>query len=233
MATGSGWMQGEDGRRWLGKKWPLGLLCTFICLPIFVAAQDSSSAEPLIAPIETIQKSPAASAERFGSNVVSYWHGPNYRTPFVTLPGTTKAADIPRNTLEYTHVSFWAMGSNFADIMVNQSSMAEPASGDGLGATEIYATLRSDVSLNEATHSEVLHRGPVRDVSLEVGANLETKNSSYAPAERTIYFGPKLKFAVPKGYFNVGYICARSGTTKECWANRRTTTRTSISNRHG
>jgi hypothetical protein len=46
--------------------------------------------------------------------------------------------------------------------------------------------------------------GPLRDVAIEVGANLETKNSSFAPAERTIYFGPNLQFAVPRGYFNVG-----------------------------
>jgi hypothetical protein len=41
-------------------------------------------------------------------------------------------------------------------------------------------------------------------MSIEAGANLETKNSSYAPSEKTIYVGPNLQFALPRGFFNVG-----------------------------
>jgi hypothetical protein len=45
----------------------------------------------------------------------------------------------------------------------------------------------------------------LRNVAFEMGANLETKNSSFAPAERTLYIGPKFVIAMPKGYFNVGF----------------------------
>ena len=137
-------------------------------------------------------------------DAVAYWFGSNYRTPFVVVPATGKAAAIPRNAIEYTHASFWSLGSTFADVMVNQSSMAEPAAGGGTGATELYATLRSDVGLKGATGLAAFGRGPLRDIALELGANLETKNSSYAPGERTLYFGPKFQFAVPRGYLNVG-----------------------------
>jgi len=34
--------------------------------------------------------------------------------------------------------------------------------------------------------------------------NLETKNSDYAPRERTLYFGPKLQFGIGRGFLNVG-----------------------------
>ena len=44
----------------------------------------------------------------------------------------------------------------------------------------------------------------MRDITFEVGANLESKNSSYAPGERTLYIGPRLDFALPRGFFNVG-----------------------------
>lgn len=169
-------------------------------------AQDALPEAPVAAKVIAVE--PAGSKEprspRFGSNVVTDWFGQFYRTPFVLDPDSGKAADIARNTLEYSHISFWSKGSNFADVMVNQSSSVEPAANGGSGATEIYATLRSDLGLNEATGTTVFHRGPLRDVSVEIGANLETKNSSFAPAERTLYFGPKLQFAVPKGYFNVG-----------------------------
>jgi hypothetical protein len=122
----------------------------------------------------------------------------------VLEPGSGKAADIERNAIEYSHLGFWALGSNFADVMVSKSSMAEPASGGGSGATEVYAILRSSIGLNEATGTRTFRRGPMRNLSIELGANLETKNSSFAPAEKTIYFGPNLQFAVPRGYLNVG-----------------------------
>ena len=139
-----------------------------------------------------------------GSSALAYWYGPNYRTPFVTNSGTNQAADIPRNSLEYSRLDLWTFGSNLTDVMVNQSGIVEPASGGGVGATEVYVTMRTNVGLDEVTRSKAFARGPLRDISIEVGANLETKNSSFAPAERTIYFGPKIQLAVPKGYFDVG-----------------------------
>ena len=139
------------------------------------------------------------------SDVVSYWYGATYRTPFVLKPGTTQAADIERNAIEYTHVNFWRLGSNFADVTLSKSGMVEPASGGGSGALEAYVILRSAIGLNEVTGTRLFRMGPVRDVLVELGANLETKNSAFAPAERTIYVGPKVEFAVPRGYFNVGF----------------------------
>jgi hypothetical protein len=143
-------------------------------------------------------------AQRHSSDTVAYWYGPSYRTPFVVDPGTGAAADIQRNSVEYSHVGSWGLVNNFADVMVNMSDMTEPAANGGSGATEAYVILRSNVGLNEATNSKTFHWGPLRDLSLEAGANLETKNSSYAPSEKTVYLGPNLHFALPRGYFNVG-----------------------------
>ena len=171
-------------------------------------AQDSSSQELPSAPAAMANKPVAAVPESphrpSGSDVFAYWYGPSYRTPFVLEPGSGNAADIERNAIEYTHLGFWALGSNFADVMVSKSSMAEPASGGGSGATEAYVILRSNIGLNEATGTNAFRKGPMRNLSIELGANLETKNSSFAPAEKTIYFGPNLQFALPRGYLNVG-----------------------------
>jgi nucleoside-specific outer membrane channel protein Tsx len=102
-------------------------------------------------------------------------------------------------------MGFWSKGSNFADLTLSKSNMSEPASGGGAGAIEAYFTWRSNIGLNEVTHSNAYRRGPLRDVAVELGTNLEVKNSAYSPAEKTIYFGPNLQFAVPKGYLNVGF----------------------------
>jgi len=184
-----------------------GVLLSLPFLVFPVAAQDAPQTAPPASNSANSRASASrqeSSAEPPGSDVLAYWYGPYYRTPFVTKSDTSQAADIPRNALEYTHVGFWGMGSNFADLMLSKSGMAEPASGGGSGAVEAYLTLRSNIGLNEVTHSRSFRKGPLRDVAVELGANLETKNSSFSPAEKTIYFGPNLQFAVPKGYFNVG-----------------------------
>jgi hypothetical protein len=199
----------EDSLKRLGAvKQAALLILVFLLLGLFsAAAQESVSPLPdapsaLAATHATEPQAPRSQSHN--SNTLSYWYGANYRTPFVLVPNTGKAADIARNSIEYTHVSSAAMLSNFADMTVAMSNMAELASGGGTGATEVYVILREGFGLNELTHSTALSKGPLRNVSLELGANLETKNSSFAPAERTIYIGPKLVFAVPKGYFNVG-----------------------------
>lgn len=168
----------------------------------FACAQDASRVLQPEA-LQPAQREAKDAGLLSGSYMVAYWYGSNYRTPFVVNSGG-KAADIARNAVEFTHTAIWSMGSNMADVLVNQSSAAEPAASGGAGATEIYATLRSSVGLNELTRSYAFHLGPVRDVAMEVGANLETKNSSYAPAERTIYIGPKIQLALPRGYFDIG-----------------------------
>jgi len=194
-------------KSFLKSSWLLAFALSFLPIGISpVLAQDAiASSSSAVGVLPVHEGAPLQEPQKpHGSNVVAYWYGSNYRTPFVLQPNSFQPADIARNSLEYTHVDFWRIGSNFADVMVNQSNMAEPASSGGTGATEIYVTLRSAVGLNEITQSDRFRFGPVRNVAMEAGANLETKNSSYAPAERTIYLGPKLQFAMPRGYLNLG-----------------------------
>ena len=148
--------------------------------------------------------SPRVQPQQHSSDVLTYWYGPTYHTPFVVNPATGKAEDIARNSIEYTHAGAIGILSSFADVTMNQSDMAEPAANGGTGATELYAILRPGVSLNALTGLAIFRKGALRDITFEVGANLESKNSSYAPGERTLYIGPRLDFALPRGFFNVG-----------------------------
>lgn len=182
------------------------LLCAFVVTAFAgrsAMAQEMPEA-PAAAKPEMDHGASQASHRPSNSDEIAYWYGSLYRTPFVLQPNSAKAANIVRNSIEYKHAGFWSLGSNFADLTVSQSNIAEPASGGGSGATEVYVILRSTLGLNEATGTKNFKRGPLRDLAIEAGANLETKNSSFAPAERTLYLGPNLQFAVPRGYFNVG-----------------------------
>jgi hypothetical protein len=187
------------------------LLC--MCLSLLMsgavplAAQDTAQPSAAAQPWEEYAATaPAAkpTTRLSGSDTVAYWYGTNYHTPFVVDSDTGKAANIQRHALEMTHLQFWSKGSNFADLMVSQSNMAEPASGGASGATEFYLIWRSNIGLNEISHSSTFRKGPLRDVAVEFGTNLETKNSAYSPAEKTLYIGPNLQMAMPRGYLNVG-----------------------------
>jgi len=185
-------------------------ICVF--LQLFAAVPRSAAQEPVTTSKQAVEVTarqaagphPEQQVQPHGSDVLSYWYGPNYRTPFVVNPGTGKAADIARSAIEYTHAGRIGILSNFADVTLNQSSMAEPAANGGTGATELYAILRPGISLNALSGSSTFHKGTLRDITFEAGANLETKNSSYAPGERTLYIGPRLDFALPRGFFNIG-----------------------------
>ena len=184
------------------------VMLVFLLLALFsAAAQASSSAipeAPTAAVVAQTGQIPKAQPQPHSSDTVSYWYGSSYRTPFVMIPNTGKAANIARNSVEYIHVGSVGMLNNFADVTVAMSDMSEPAAAGGSGATEAYVILREGIGLNELTHSSAFKKGPLRNVAFEMGANLETKNSSFAPAERTLYIGPKLVFTVPKGFFNMG-----------------------------
>ena len=137
-------------------------------------------------------------------DTLSFLYGPSYRTPFVTTPADPDGTNIGKATLEFTHNDSWKYGSNFIDISLRKSDDGEPALGGAAGAMEVYAILRTDLSFNKIGKTRKFTAGPLRDLALELGANLESKNSHYAPEEKTIFIGPNFQFQIPKGFLNVG-----------------------------
>ena len=180
-------------------------LTLLLPLPQLIA-QESLATPSSTVDLRTVQpaETPPPQPAQHASDLLTYWYGTNYHTPFVFKSATGRAADITRHSIEYSHAGRTGILSSFADVTLSQSDMSEPAASGGTGATEVYAILRPGVSLNALSHSSTFRKGPLRDITFEAGANLETKNSSYAPAERTLYIGPALQFALPRGYLNVG-----------------------------
>jgi hypothetical protein len=164
------------------------------------AAQQNAPCQQPCANLATAP-APAGQAHQLppAKNFIEYWYGPDYRTPFVLKANSGSPADISRNTVEYKHLDFWSLGTNFVDLTFNQSGTVEPAASGGAGASEIYATLRSSLGLHRIVDSRQFAHGPLRDVDAEVGADLQTKNSAMAPAQRTLFVGPRLEWRMPQG----------------------------------
>jgi hypothetical protein len=119
-------------------------------------------------------------------------------------PGTTA-----KEVFAFSHFDVWAYGTNFLSATMLKSDHNDPAApcsagGACAGATEYYGILRSTFGLNEIFDTHAFSWGPLRNVSVEVGGDLETENNTSAPAKRLFVGGLQFAFDLPyKGYFNV------------------------------
>jgi hypothetical protein len=147
---------------------------------------------------------PPVKPPTFADDTLMYVFGPKYRNPFITTPSQPDGADISRDNIEFKHVDAWKYGHNLVEIIIKKSSEVEPAAGGGTGAMGLYSIFRSGVGINRIAGKPVIAIGPLRDIDIQAGMNLETKNSDYAPNERTLYVGPNLQFRFGPGFLNVG-----------------------------
>jgi hypothetical protein len=147
---------------------------------------------------------PSFKPPTFADDTLMYVFGPRYRNPFITSPSLPDGADISRNAIEFKHIDAWKYGHNLVEIIIKKSSDLEPAAGGGTGAMGLYSIFRSGVGINRIAGAPIVAIGPLRDIDIQAGMNLETKSSDYAPQERTLYFGPNLQFRIGAGFLNVG-----------------------------
>ena len=81
-----------------------------------------------------------------------------------------------------------------------------PIGDSTTGATEVYVVYRHDVSLNKSFKTKKFAFGPVKDVLITAGVDLNTKNTDLAPEKRMPVFGPTFAVKVPKGFWDVSLL---------------------------
>jgi len=112
--------------------------------------------------------------------------------------------DIIKNVVQFTTANRYSLGSNFLNVDVLMSNGYDPANGAGSGgAQEIYITYRHQLSLNKAFKAGI-KSGLVRDVSVTVGTDLNSKNTGFAPGKRMIVVGPTVNLNPKKGFADFG-----------------------------
>lgn len=149
---------------------------------------------------------PAAAAQ-WQDNAIGYRWGATFREPGV-VDADGKAKDVAKSILSFTHVDGYELGGNFLGIDYLISNDADPSVGGAQGAAELYAVYRTDLSLNKVTGTETFKFGPIRDLSLQAGVDLNTKNTSFASRKIMPVLGAVVAFEVP-GFLNVGLLGAR------------------------
>ena len=119
------------------------------------------------------------------------------------------ADNVQKNVVSLTHFDVTKWGTNFVNIDFLKSNHFDAAKGTNAdGAFEVYGLYRGTVSGNYIAGSKALSVGPVKDVSLAFGGDLNTKNTTFAPRKRLVVGGVQFDFDVP-GVLNVAVLAGK------------------------
>jgi nucleoside-specific outer membrane channel protein Tsx len=142
----------------------------------------------------------SASAATWSDTLIGYRHGTHF-----TEPNNTK--NIHKDILHVGYASGYAGGENFFNIDALQSDDNDPANGGDSGATEMYLVYRHQLYLGQLLDKNLAF-GPVKEIAITLGFDLNSKNTAFAPNKRLVLVGPTFKFNVP-GFFYVGLWAGR------------------------
>ncbi|MFD2191975.1 hypothetical protein [Pistricoccus aurantiacus] len=143
----------------------------------------------------------AAQAMTWSDTAIGYRYGTQFAEP-----GNDK--DIEKHVLSLTHASGYAYGQNFFNLDMLQSDSNDPANNSDDGALEAYLTFRTQLHYGKV-FGNPLAFGPVKDMALTGGFDLNTKNTAFAPRKRLLLLGPTFKFDVPKGFVDLSLLYAK------------------------
>ncbi|MCV2217189.1 outer membrane protein OmpK [Thauera sp. Sel9] len=139
-----------------------------------------------------------AQAATWSDTFIGYRYGTDFREP-------NNTEKVRKHVLQLTHASGYSIGQHFVNLDVFQSDDKDPTTRNGSnGATEFYLTYRHQFHLSKI-FDRSLAFGPVKEVALTAGFDLNTKNTTFAPRKRLLVIGPTLKFDVP-GFLDVSLL---------------------------
>ena len=143
----------------------------------------------------------------FSDDSIAYRYGSSFREPGINNSHRANGIDIPKHILSLQHIDGGTMWSNFINIDLLFSSRRDPAQGvNSRGALEMYAIYRGDLSLNQAFGTSIFTVGSIlRDVSLQIGGDVNTKNTAFAPQKDLIVFGPDFQWNIPGGFLSTAF----------------------------
>jgi hypothetical protein len=128
-----------------------------------------------------------------------------------TQPGVT--SKTAKQIFEFYHFDIWRDGTNLVVLDLLKSDHADPAAPclspnspttGCAGATEFYGFIRSTLGFNEILGANAFAKGPLHDVSLVIGGDVQRENRYSSAYKHDVVTGLQLAFDLPyKGFLNV------------------------------
>jgi hypothetical protein len=141
----------------------------------------------------------------WSDTLISYSFLPSAKEPGIVGP-------IQKNVVSFTHADGYKYGTNFFNIDALKSDNHDPANGGPTddGAMEFYAVYRHTLSGNAVTGTKAFTVGPIADVGLEFGFDVNSKNTTFAPNKRLLVIGPQFQFDLPgKGFLSISLVAGQ------------------------
>lgn len=153
----------------------------------------------------------AAHAEIFFSDTyVSYRHLFQDKQPGY-------AGNITEDALNISYANGWTYGSNFASLDLENfghqdpaNSVVGPAQNDSF---EFYGLFRTTLSGNKISKTKDFSFGPIADIGLEAGFDLDTQDDQFASYKKLVVFGPQFAIALPRGFWTISTVLSHEWNT--------------------
>jgi nucleoside-specific outer membrane channel protein Tsx len=122
----------------------------------------------------------------------------------VSNPGEEKGGrNVNKIIVNFGHFDVWDYGTNFFNVDVLMSNANEPAYNSAGGSTEFYAVYRAQLSPDKIFGINTKF-GPFTAINLEVGGDLESENTQFAPNKKLFVIGPNFNIGLGAGFLNIG-----------------------------
>lgn len=131
------------------------------------------------------------------------WIGVRDATTVANPGGEKGSRNVNKVIANVGHFDAGAYGSNFFSVDALFSNANEPAVNSSGGSTEFYGVYRGQFSPDHylGINTKI---GPFSAINLELGGDVETENSAFAPNKKALVAGPNFQLAVPAGFLNIG-----------------------------
>lgn len=139
-----------------------------------------------------------AHAFDFSATSIGYWYGWQFKEP-----GTDNGKDILQHNVYLSHADGYEYGTNFFNLNFTKWGPGNPANNSNTGASEFYGVYRTTVSGNKVTNSTMFSWGPIKDVGLDAGFDLDSENTAFATGKYLVVVGTQLAVNLPKGFWNI------------------------------
>ena len=135
-------------------------------------------------------------------------------------PGYAK--DVNEIAGNIAYANGWTYGSNFVSLdFENFSGKGDPANILGFpgqakatsASFELYSVFRTTLSGNKIFGGNIFSFGPVRDVGLEFGLDIDTQDDQFASYKKLAIFGPQLSINLPKGFWTITIALSKEWNT--------------------
>lgn len=116
-----------------------------------------------------------------------------------TEPGVSKK--VQKEIYQLSHASGYSLGQHFFNLDIVKSDSNDPKKDSDSGALEGYLVYRHQLYLSKVFDRSFAF-GPVKEVALSGGVEMNYKNTDFSTRKRQLLVGPTLKFDVP-GYLDL------------------------------